>query len=64
MVRAPERCPHGHRLMPDRMLLGSIACSVAGTSPGDAMRLRRRHLRGTAGRRTQLARRASARPPA
>jgi len=30
MVRAPERCPHGHRLMPDRMLLGSIACSVAG----------------------------------
>ena len=28
MVRAPERCPHGHRLMPGRMLLGSIACSV------------------------------------
>jgi hypothetical protein len=63
MVRAPEHCPHGHRLMPGRMLLGSIACSC-GQAHRLAMRLRRRHLRGTAGRRMQLARPASARPPA
>ena len=63
MVQALERCSHGHQLMPGRMLLGSIACSC-GTAHHLAMRLRRRHLRGTTGRRMQLARRASARPPA
>jgi hypothetical protein len=27
MVRPPTHCPRGHRLRPDRMLVGSIACS-------------------------------------
>ena len=58
-----EHCPRGHRLMPGRMLVGSIACSC-GQAHHLAMRPRRRHQRGTAGQRMQLARRASARPPA
>lgn len=63
MVRAREHCPRGQRLMPARMLVGSIDCSC-GQAHHLAMRLRRRHLRGTPVRRMQLARRASARPPA
>jgi hypothetical protein len=40
MVRVPEHCPHGHRLMSGRMLLGSIAGSC-GQAHHLAMRLRR-----------------------
>ena len=49
--------------MPGRMLVGSIAC-FCGQAHHLAMRLRRRHLRGTAVRRMHFAGRASARPPA
>ena len=27
MARPPQHCPRGHRLLPGRMLVGSIACS-------------------------------------
>ena len=52
-MRAAEHRPRGHRLMPGRMLVGSIACSC-GQTHHLAMRLRRRHLRGAAGRRISL----------
>ena len=55
----PVRAAEHRRLIPGRMLVGRIACSC-GQTHHLAMRLRRRHLRST----MQLARRASARPPA